>query len=161
MGNNQITGLSDPSANDHAVNQKYVNDDYLSLYGNNQMGSTLDMNDNRITGLTTDILYPSEAVNKQYVDNGIIKVNIKASHTSRNVFQYLMDDVNEWSTEYGAILTKIDDLDISPHYWNKKCLFVSPVKRLGSYMWKVGIQCFRLITNQTYTLVIELSIRTY
>ena len=46
------------------------------------MGSTLDMNDNRITGLTTDILYPSEAVNKQFVDNGIIKVNIKASHTS-------------------------------------------------------------------------------
>lgn len=57
MGNNQITGLSDPSANDHAVNQKYVNDNYLSLYGNNQMGSTLDMNDNRTTGLTTDILY--------------------------------------------------------------------------------------------------------
>ena len=73
MGNNQITGLSDPTANDHAVNQKYVNDNYLSLYGNNQMGSTLDMNDNGITGLTNDILYLTEVVNKRYVDNAIIK----------------------------------------------------------------------------------------
>ena len=45
-----------------------------------------------------------------------------------------MGDVNEWSTEYVAILTKFDDLGISPHYWNKKCLFVSPVKRSGFYM---------------------------
>ena len=35
---------------------------------------------------------------------------------------------------YGVNVTKIDDLDISPHYWNKKCLFVSPIKRLGFYM---------------------------
>ena len=52
MGNNQITGSNDPSADDHAVNQKYVKDNYLSLYGNNQMGHSLDMNDNRIMGLT-------------------------------------------------------------------------------------------------------------
>lgn len=67
-----------------------------------------------------------------------------------------MDDVNEWSTECGAILTKIDDLDISPYYWHKKCLFVAPVKRSDSYTWKVGVQCFRLPTDQTYTLVTEL-----
>ena len=72
------------------------------------------------------------------------------------MFQYLMDDVNEWSTEYGVNVMKIDDLDFSPHYWKKKCLFVSQVKRLGSCMCRVGVQCFRLRTNQTYTLVIEL-----
>ena len=68
------------------------------------MGHSLDMNDNRIIGLTNAILYLTEAVNKQYVDNTIIKENIKASHTSKNVFKFLMDDVNEWSTEYGAII---------------------------------------------------------
>ena len=31
VGNNQITRLNDPSADDHAVNQKYVKDNYLSL----------------------------------------------------------------------------------------------------------------------------------
>ena len=45
-----------------------------------------------------------------------------------------MDNVLELSTEYGASRMKTDDLDISPHYWNKKCLFVSLVKRLGSYV---------------------------
>ena len=100
-----ITGLNDPSANDHAVNKKYVNDNYLSLHGSNQIEGPLDMNDNRITGLTNNVLYFTEATNKQYV--AVIKGNIKASHTSKNVFQFLLDDVNEWSTEYGAILTKL------------------------------------------------------
>ena len=106
VGNDQITRLNDPSADDHAVNQKYVKDNYLSLYGNNQMGRSLDMNDNRIMVLTNDILYLTEAVNKQYVDNVIIKGNIKASHSSKNVFRYFMDDVNEWSTENSAYIIK-------------------------------------------------------
>ena len=45
-----------------------------------------------------------------------------------------MDDVNEWSTEWCGMVLTLRKLMISPHYWNKKCLFVSPIKRLGFYM---------------------------
>ena len=39
----------------HLIKQ-YVNDNYLSLYGCNQMEGPLNVNDNRITGLTNDVL---------------------------------------------------------------------------------------------------------
>ena len=84
-----------------------------------------------------------------------LKSNIKiiSYHTVKNVFQYLMDDVDEWSTEYGVYVWKIDDLNISPHYWNKNCLYVSADRTLNSYTWRFGLECFRLTTNQTYSLV--------
>lgn len=40
----------------HLIKQ-YVNDNYLSLYGCNQMEGPLNVNDNRITGLTNNVLY--------------------------------------------------------------------------------------------------------
>ena len=55
----------------------------------------LQINDNRITGLTNSPNADDEAANKKYVDDNISKANIKPSHTPKNVFQYLMDDVNE------------------------------------------------------------------
>ena len=56
------------------------------------------------------------------------KSNIKPSHTPKNVFQYLMDDVNEWTTEYGVKVGVINDLPESPHSWDKKVLNITPVK---------------------------------
>ena len=95
VGNNQITRLNDPSADDHAVNQKYVKDIIWAYIETIKWDVLWIWNDNRIMGLTNDILYLTEAVNKQYVDSVIIKGNIKASHSSKNVFKYFMDDVNE------------------------------------------------------------------
>ena len=63
------------------------------------------MNDHRITGLTNPPSSDDEAANKKYVDENISESSgssIKPSHTPKNVFQYLMDDVNEWSTEYNV-----------------------------------------------------------
>ena len=59
------------------------------------MTENLQMNDNRITGITNAPTSVSEAVNKKYVVDSVKKSNIKPSHTAKNVFQYLMDDVNE------------------------------------------------------------------
>ena len=129
---------------------------YLDRTGSLQMPANLQMDNNIITGLTNQPIYFTEAANKSYVDNAIPKGNIKPSHTVKNVFQHLMNDVDEWSTEHSVIVLQTDDLNISPHYWDKKCLCVSTIERLNSYMWIVGLQCFRLATNQTYTLVIEL-----
>ena len=73
---------------------------FLDRQGKSKMLGDLQMNDHRITGLSNPPNANDEATNKKYVDDNISKSNIKLSHTPKNVFQYLMDDVNEWSTEY-------------------------------------------------------------
>ena len=88
----------------------------------------LQMNDHRINGLTNPPNADDEATNKKYVDDNISKSNIKPSHTPKNVFQYLMDDVNEWSTEYNVKVGSFSDLPESPHSWDKKVLNLSPLK---------------------------------
>ena len=70
------------------------------------------------------------------------------------VFNYLMDEVDEWSTEYSADVMKIADLASSPHSWNKKVLFLNLTKVRGNYRFPLGVQMFRLTTE--YTIVIEL-----
>ena len=79
------------------------------------MLGNLQMNDNRITGLTNSPNADDEAANKKYVDDNISKANIKPSHTPKNLFQYLMDDVNEWSTEHNVKVGSFSDLPESPH----------------------------------------------
>ena len=78
------------------------------------------MNNHRITGLTNSPSNDDEAVNKKYFDENISKSNIKPSHTPKTVFQYLMDDVNEWPTEYNVKVGSIRELAESPHSWDKK-----------------------------------------
>ena len=80
----------------------------------------------------------------------------KPSHTPKNVFQYLMDDVNEWSTEYNVKVGSFSVLPESPHSWDKKVLNLSPLKKDGNYRFRVGLQMFRMTTNKEYSLVVEL-----
>ena len=77
------------------------------------------MNEHRITELTNPPSSDDEAVNRKYVDENISK-SIKPSYTPKNVFQYLMDDVNELSTEYIVKVGSINDLPECPHSWHKK-----------------------------------------
>ena len=63
--------------------------------GRSKMLGNIQMNNHRITGLTNPPSGDDEATNRKYVDENISKSNIKPSHTPKNVFQYLMDDVNE------------------------------------------------------------------
>ena len=123
---------------------------FLDRQGKSKMLGDLQMNDHRITGLTNPPNADYEATNKKYVDDNISKSNIKPSHTPKNVFQYLMDDVNEWS-----------DHPESPHSWDKKVLNLSPLKKDGNYRLRVGLQMFRMTTNKEYSLVVELYNRDY
>ena len=79
----------------------------------------------------------------------------------KNVFQYLMDDVNEWTTEYGVKVGSIGVLNESPHSWDKKVLNLSPLKKDGNYRFRVGLQMFRMSTDKEYSLVVELYNRDY
>ena len=106
------------------------------------MLGNLQMNDHRITGLTNPPNADYEATNKKYVDERISKSNIKPSHTPKNVLQYLMDDVNEWTTEYGVKVGSISELAESPHSWDKKVLNITPVKNGSNYRFRLGLQMF-------------------
>ena len=170
MNKKRITGLptTTPRTNDEATSKNYVvslinylPNLYLDRKGSLKMTGNLQMNDNRMTGLTNAPTSVSEAVNKKYVDDSVKKSNIKPSHTAKNVFQYLMDDVNEWTTEYGVKVGSISVLNESPHSWDKKVLNIFPLKKDGNYRFREGLQMFRMTTDKEYSLVVELYNRDY
>ena len=127
MNNNRILKLREPQFADEPVTKKFLTltnnnfyNNYLNRQGTSKMLGNLQMNDHRITRLTNPPNDDDEATNKKYVDTNISKADIKPSHTPKNVFQYLMDDVNEWTTEYGVKVESFSDLAESPHSWDKK-----------------------------------------
>ena len=50
---------------------------------------------------------------------------MKASHTLKIAFQHVMEDVNEISSEYNVDVIKIDKLNNSPHYWDKRVAYLT------------------------------------
>ena len=168
MNNNRITRLPEPQLSDEAATKNYVvslinylPNLYLDRKGSLKMIGNLQMNDNRITGLTNTPNNDDEATNRKYVDTNISKSNIKPSHAPKNVFQYLMNDVNGWSTEYGVKVESFSDLPESPHYWDKRVLNIIPVKSGRNYRFRLGLQMFRMKTNESYSLIVELYNRDY
>ena len=134
VNNNKIINLANPVNNNDGVNKTYlvirlntkVNSssmgNYLKKDGSVQMTGNLNMNNNTITNIANPV-NDNDAVNKTYLLTEINNHTIKPSHNTKNVFQYLMNDVNEWSTEYKVRVDKIDDLNNSFHYYNKKVVF--------------------------------------
>ena len=125
------------------------------------MLGNIRMNDHRITGLTNPPNADDEVTNKKYVDENISKSNIKPTHSPKNVFQYLMDDVSEWTTEYGVKVESFTEINISPHSWYKKVLIITPVKNGRNYRFRLGLQMLRMKTNESYSLIVEVYNRDY
>ena len=168
MDNNRITRLPLPQLGDEAATKNYVTitmnhppNRFLDRQGTSKMLGNLQMNDHRITGLTNPPNNDDEATNKKYVDTHISKSNIKPSHTPKSVFQYLMGDVNEWSSEYNVKVGSFVDLPESPHSWDKKVLNTTPIKSGSNYRFRLGLQMFRMKTNESYSLIVELYNRDY
>ena len=167
MNNNRITSLPEPQLADDPATKSFVTKShlnffniFLNLQGTAKMLGNLQMNNHQITGLS-DPDSDDEATNKRYVDTHISKSHIKPSHTPKNVFQYLMNDVNEWSTEYGIKVDKFIDFQESPHSWDKRVLKITPVKIGSNYRFSLGLQMFRMKTNETYSLMVERYNRDY
>ena len=168
MNNKRITSLPEPQLADEPATKSFVTkshlnffNNFLDLQGSSKMFGNLQMNDNRKTGLTNPPNADDEAANKKYVDDNISKSNIKPSHTPKNVFQYLMNDVNEWTTEYGVKVESFSNLAESPHSWDKRVLNINPVKSGRNYRFRLGLQMFRMKTNESYSLIVELYNRDY
>ena len=77
------------------------------------------------------------------------------------MFQYLMNDVNEWSSEYGVKVESFSNLAESPHSWDKRVLNITPVKSGRNHRFRLGLQMFRMKTNESYSLIVELYNRDY
>lgn len=165
LNNKKITNLATGTADTDAVNKKQLVDasiavaaaidseGFLKKDGSIAMTGNLDMNEKQIIKLK-DPTETTDADNKQYVDKKIIKTNVKPSRTLNNVFQYLMNDVDEWSTEYNVEVDKIDAWEQSPHYWDKKVLYIKPIKKDGNYRYRLGLQLYS-VPNGEYTIAIE------
>ena len=168
MNNNRIYKLPNPQLADEPATLGYVSqlnnnlfNSYLDLKGVRKMEGNLQMNGNHISGLTDLPNSDDQATNKQYVDDNIRKANIKPSHTPKNVFKYLMNDVNEWSLEYNIKVLSFSDLAESPHSWDKRVLNITPVKDGANYRFRLGLQMFPMKTNETYSLIVELYNRDF
>ena len=155
MINNRIYKLPDPQLADEPATLGYVSqlnnnlfNSYLDLAGVRKMTGNLQMNNNQITGLTNPPSANDHASNKKYVDDTISKANIKPSSTPKNVFKYLMDDVNEWSSEYNIKVGNFIDLAESPHSWDKRVLNITPIKDGKNYRFRLGLQMFPLTLNK-------------
>ena len=72
-----------------------------------------------------------------------------------------MNEVNEWSTEYNVKVGSFSNLPESPHSWDKRVLNITPVKSGNNYRFRLGLQMFRMKTDETYTLIVELYNRDY
>ena len=168
MNNKRITSLPDPQLADEPATKSFVTkshlnffNSFLDLQGSAKMTGHLQMNNHRITGLTNPPNTDDEATNKKYVDDNITKSHIKPSHTPKNVFQYLMNDVNEWSSEYGVKVESFSNLAESPHSWDKRVLNTTPVKSGRNYRFRLGLQMFRMKTKESYSSIVELYNRDY
>ena len=105
----------------------------------------------------------NEAVTKGYVDNLVHHTAVQPSHY-KDEFTYLMSSGAQWTDEIDGgvsfVINKIGEL--SPfkgnfHDYNHKVIFMTIIKNSqGKYIYKMGINFFRLAANTDYTLCLEI-----
>ena len=138
-----------------AGNKKYADtrvSSKLDKSGDRMLGD-LDMNNNAITNIKTPV-NDSDATTKQYVDHHLIQ----SAHPLKNVFEYIMNDVNQTTSEYGIIVDKIDNLAVSFHSYNKRVIYLKLLKDGNNYRSRIGYNIYKLVDkskDRYYTAVIE------
>ena len=130
-GNNRIFFLGNPVDGSDAINKQYADSNFLS----SNISADLDMKNHKIINVETPG-GDSDVANKKYVDD---KKKIQPSHSLENTFQYVMDDIDQFSTEYGLIADKIDNLNWSLHS-KKKVLYFRAQKDGVNYRYRFGIE---------------------
>ena len=146
----------------------------LPLSGGTMTGP-LDMGTKSISNLPTPKT-PSEATSKQYVDRQLnlkvgnvvadmietevrLKKYVDDSHNTtglpKDSFRYLMEEVDESSSESGITETAIVDFPNSPHLYNKKAYAFKVTKDdTNLFAGRLGLNMFQL-PEREFTLCIE------
>ena len=179
MNNYKIVNLKDInsfSIDSEAVNKKYV-DNFLKKDGSVAMTGNLNMATNKIKNLGTPSRNENdEAVNVQFFNselnasNQIISTQITTAykkyvdeshvtpsgHFGENAFLYLMEDVDESSSENNITVSGIVPFYSSIHQINKNAYRISLVKDSGSnnYRSRIGFNLGSLSIGY-YTFVCE------
>ncbi|CAH3196716.1 unnamed protein product, partial [Porites evermanni] len=179
MDNKKIINLRPPTSDNDVTNKKYkyVDDntgapdlsDYLEKDGTIAMTGNLNLNNNKIVNLK-NLGVPTqdnEAVNKGYVDNLVHHTAVQPSHY-KDEFSYLMSSGAQWTDETDGgnsfVITKIGDLAPNKgnfHDYNHKVIYASIGKQfldgiIQKYIYKMGINFYRLTANTEYTLCLEI-----
>ena len=161
MNNKRINNLQNPIQSHDAVTLSYLSDMFLDRMGFSKMLGNIDMNKKKIINVIEPV-DDLDVSNKLYIDNQIIKSNIKPNNIQKNVFKYLMETPDEFSSEYNIKVNDFITLNESPHNYNKKALSITPLKDdIGNYRFRLGLQGSQLENNKEYTLIIELYNKDY
>ena len=160
MNNNRILSLPDPQLADEPVTRKFLTQTntlfyniFLDLDGNAQMRGDLDMNNHTITNIKNPV-NDYDAVTKQFLNQH----SIQPAHPMKNLFEYIMNNINETSSEDNIEIDKIDDLAVSFHSYNKKVIYLKLLKSGNNYRSRIGYNIFNLIDkskDKFYTCAIE------
>ena len=177
MDNKSIIHLRPPTNPTDAATKKYVDENtaaadlssYLKKDGSVSITGDLNVGGHKITNLETPIS-DSDATTKKYIDGLVHHSNviIKSSHY-KDQFSYLMSSSIQWTDEIDGgnsfNITKIDDLlsiQGNFHDYNHKVLYTTIIKNSqGGYIYKMGINFYRLAANTDYTLCLEILNRDY
>ena len=120
------------------------------------------MNKNKIINLPKPT-EENDAVNMDYVDTKIEKIkrriarsNITATSHPKDEFRYLMEDVDESSSESNTSVTGIVDFQQSPHKINKKAYALKIDKRSSDnvFVGRIGFNMFKIPEGE-YTICVE------
>ena len=175
MNHNSITNLKDPVFGGEAATKAYVDATSstivsstatsiatkLDLSGGKMTGS-IDMNQNKIINLP-EPTEKNDAVNMEFLGSKIDDLNkkitkntITATSHPKDEFRYLMEDVDESSSESNISVTGIVDFQQSPHKINKKAYALKIDKRSSDNMFlgRIGFNMFKIPEGE-YTICVE------
>ena len=138
--------------------------------GSVPMTGDLNMNSKKITNLNTDDSDLDSAANVRHVSTSNAKLvlslsqsfdkKIKESHitssaSKKDAFRYIMEEVDESTSENNIIVDGIKDFPESPHDVNKKAyLFRMGKGSQNRYYSRLGLNMYKLSDGE-YTLAIE------
>ena len=154
MKGKKIVNVGMPTGKNDAASRKFVlivTDNCLKLTGGKMQGQ-ISMTGNQISNLRGPYS-PSDAATKNYVDNSFIT----PSGPMKNVLQYVMDDVNQTSSEFGITVLGIFDFPQTPHVINKKAIKFQMRLQANDntrYYSRLGLNMYSLPKGQ-YTFMIE------
>ena len=160
MGTKKIRNLGSPISSTDAVSAKFLHNfltNYLH-YSGGTMSGQIDMNNNKIINLP-EPTEENDAVNMEFLDSKIEKLNkntITATSHPKDEFRYLMEDVNQSSSESNVVVTGIIGFPQSPHKINKTAYALRINKRSSDNMFlgRLGFNMFKIPEGE-YTICVE------
>ena len=164
MNNNRITNLPSPHLSTEPATKDYVTTVmnhlpslFVDRQGKSKMLGNLNMNNHLIQNVK-DPDNTDDCANKKYVDISIKKSLINPSHIPNNTLKYIMDDIDQTSSEYGVEIDKIDAYDFSYHSYNKRVIYLKLIKDGNDYHARIGYNIYKLVDhekNRFFTSVVE------